>query len=54
MLRFLLGLILGALLGTYIVSAYPRQLHGVMAQIGPSSSLPRANETKDKSHTQFP
>ena len=37
MLRFLLGLILGALLGTYIASAYPHQLHNVMAQIGPSS-----------------
>jgi hypothetical protein len=54
MLRFLLGLILGALLGTYIASAYPHQLHRVMAQIGPGSSLPSANETRDKSHTQFP
>jgi hypothetical protein len=54
MLRFFIGLILGALLGAYIASTYPHQLHNVVAQIGPSSSPPIANEPRTKSHTEFP
>ena len=54
MLRFLVGLILGALLGMYLALAYPHQLHSVLAQIGLSSSLTSANEPRNKSHTEFP
>jgi len=54
MLRFFVGLILGALLGTYIASTYPHQLHNVVAQIGPSSSPPIPNEPRTKSHREFP
>jgi len=54
MLRFLVGLIVGALLGTYIASAYPHQLHNVLAQVGPGSSPTSASEPRNKSHTEFP
>ena len=54
MLRFLVGLILGALLGTYLALAYPQQLHSFLARIGVSSSPPTASELRNKSHTNFP
>jgi hypothetical protein len=53
-LKFLVGLILGALLGMYVALAYPHQLHNLLAQIGVSSSPPSASEPRNKSHKNFP
>jgi len=54
MLRFLVGLILGAFLGMYLALAYPQQIHNLLAKIGVSSSQPSAGEPRNKSHTNFP
>ena len=54
MLRFLVGLILGAILGMYLALAYPQQVHNLLAKIGVSSSLSSTNEPRNKSHTNFP
>lgn len=54
MLRLLVGLVLGTVLGMYLASAYPHQLHSVLAQFGFSSSLPNAAQPESNSRTEFP
>lgn len=54
MLRLLIGLVLGALLGMYIALTYPHQLHSALAHVGLDSWGTSDGEPRNKSRTNFP